>query len=62
MYFKGVLIRPLHYYNNGQLKFEGEYKNDKRWNGKSYDKKGNFAYEIKNGIKRKYKIKDNDFI
>ena len=28
-------------YYNGKLIFEGEYKYDKKWNGKGYDKNGN---------------------
>ena len=31
------------------ITFEGEYLNDKKWNGKAYDKKGKEIYEIKNG-------------
>ncbi len=27
------------YYLNRKLKFEGEYSNGKRWNGKGYDEK-----------------------
>ena len=37
------------YYYNNKLKFEGEYKNNKKWNGKGYDFKGNIKYEINNG-------------
>ena len=37
------------YYYNNKLKFEGEYKKNKKWNGKGYDFKGNIKYEIKNG-------------
>ena len=29
--------------------FEGEYLNDKRWNGKGYDPFNKLIYEIKNG-------------
>ena len=39
------------YYSNDKLKFEGEYLNDKIWNGKGYDKKGNIKYEFINGIR-----------
>ena len=35
------------YYVNGNLLFEGEYLNGKRWNGKGYNKDGEF--EIKDG-------------
>ena len=31
---------------NGNLKFEGEYKNDLKWNGKGSN---NLVYELKNG-------------
>ena len=31
------------------LQFEGEFMNDKKWNGKGYDAKGNKTYELKNG-------------
>ena len=37
------------YYFNGEIKFEGEYKNGKRWNGKGYNKKGELEFELKNG-------------
>ena len=46
------------YYNNGNLKFEGEYLNDKIWNGKGYDIIGDIIYEIKDG---KGYIKEYDF-
>jgi len=36
-------------YNKSYLKFEGEYLNDKFWNGKFYDNDGNFISEIKEG-------------
>ena len=29
--------------------FEGDYFNDKKWNGKGYDKNNNTIYEINNG-------------
>jgi len=37
------------YYNTGKLKFEGEYVNEKMWNGKKYKKNGEVKYEIKDG-------------
>ena len=37
------------YYDNSKLKFDGEYLNGKKWNGKGYDRKGNVIYELKNG-------------
>ena len=36
-------------YDNGIIKFKGEYLNNKRWNGKGYDYNGNEIYEIKYG-------------
>ena len=51
------------YYNNGKIiKFEGEYLNDKEWNGKGYNNKGETEYEIKNGIKIFWKKKKNGII
>ena len=29
---------------NGKLKFEGEYRNDKKWNGKRFDLESNIIY------------------
>ena len=37
------------FYQNGKLKFEGEYKNGIKWNGIGYDIKGNISFEIING-------------
>ena len=37
------------YYCGGNLKFEGEYINDKRWNGKYYNVLNNTYCELKNG-------------
>ena len=37
------------YYYNGNLKFEGEYLNGNRWNGKGYDINNKISYELKNG-------------
>ena len=37
------------YYDNKNLKFEGEYINGKIWNGKGYNKKGYIEFEIKDG-------------
>ena len=44
-------------YINNYIKFEGEFLNGKKWNGKGYDKKRNIIYELKNGngyIKKYY--------
>ena len=37
------------YYDNGKLKFEGEYLNGKKWNGKGFNINNEKVYEIKNG-------------
>ncbi len=31
------------------MRFEGKYKNDKKWNGKGYDSFCNTIYELKEG-------------
>ena len=36
-------------YSYGKLKFEGEYLNGKKWNGKGYNKKNEIIFELKNG-------------
>ena len=46
---------------HGQLVFEGEYLNGKRWNGKGYNF-GHLEYELKNGcgkVKEYYCYADN---
>ena len=49
-YFKGVRNgKGKEYYYNSKLKFEGEYLNGKKWNGKGYNYKGNMLFEIKDG-------------
>ena len=35
--------------NDRKLKFEGEYLQGKKWNGKGYNKNGNILYELKDG-------------
>ena len=37
------------YYYDGELRFEDEFKNGLRWNGKGYDAHNNIIYELKNG-------------
>ena len=37
------------YYKNSKIKFEGEYFNGKRWNGKLYNYNGNIEMNIKYG-------------
>ena len=46
------------YYYNGNLIFEGEYLNGRKWNGKGYDINNNLEYELKNGIG---KVKEYDY-
>ena len=35
---------------DGKLRFEGEYLNDKEWNGIRYDRNGNILYKLNNNI------------
>ena len=45
-------------YNAGLLIFEGEFKNDKRWNGNGYNPYHNIVYQLNNGkglVKEYYK-------
>ena len=37
------------YYDNNNLKYQGEYKEGKIWNGKGYDINGKLEFELKNG-------------
>ena len=37
------------YYNNGKLRFEGEYLYNKKWNGKGYEENVNVINELING-------------
>ena len=37
------------YYLNGEVSFEGEYLNKKKWNGKGYDENRNITFELTNG-------------
>ena len=36
-------------YEYNKLKFEGEFLNGKKWNGKGYDLENNVVYELKEG-------------
>ena len=36
--------------DDGNIKYEGEYINGVKFNGKGYDKKNNIIYEIKDGM------------
>ena len=53
--FEGEFIKGIKngkgkdYYRNGNIKFEGEYINGKRWSGKIYGIKNNVISELKNG-------------
>ena len=40
------------------MEFEGEYINNKKWNGKGFDENGNIRYELING---KDKVKEYDY-
>ena len=51
------------YYNTSKyksLKFEGEYLNNMRWNGKGYDTENNILYEIKDGKGIIKELNDNN--
>ena len=41
--------KEKNYYKNGNIKFEGEYLNNKKQNGKGYDLLNNIIYKLKNG-------------
>ena len=43
------MVKEKNEYELGKLKFEGEYLNGKKWDGKGYDDKENIIYELKNG-------------
>ena len=47
------------YYENGKILFEGESKENERWNGKVYDENGEIIDEIKEGksIKKRWREK-----
>ena len=55
IYFKGNYRdgirngKGTEYYINGNIEFDGEYLDGYRYNGKGYDQKNNFTYELKNG-------------
>ena len=64
MKFKGEYLKGKRngkgkeYFFNGKLLFEGEYSNNKKWNGKGYDENGNIIYELING---NGKVKEYDY-
>ena len=39
----------IEFYENGNLRFEGEYKKDIRWSGKGYDNEGKEVFNIMDG-------------
>ena len=41
------------------MEYEGEFRNDKKWDGKGYDENGNIIYELING---NGKVKEYDHI
>ena len=47
------------YYDNGKLKYEGEYLNGKRWNGKGYNMKGEVDFKIDEGNGKGKEYKNN---
>ena len=69
-YFNDVFFDKFgkEHYPNGTLKFEGEYLNGKKWNGKGFNINNEKVYEIKegNGLVKEYineivyKIKDGN--
>ena len=50
--------KAIEYFKGGKTRFEGEYLNNRKWNGKGYNANGEVIYEIKNG---KGDIKEFDF-
>ena len=49
-------------FRNKKLKFIGEYKEDKKWNGKGYDYFGNEVSEIKEGKGRVIEYQDDGVV
>ncbi len=43
------------YYFNGNIRFEGNYFSNKKWDGKGYNDKGKIIYKLENG---KGKVKE----
>ena len=41
--------KGIEYNYDSKIKFEGEYLNGEKWNGKGYDKNGKIIYELNNG-------------
>ena len=53
-----IIKKGKEYYYNEKLKYEGEYLNIYKWNGKLYDFNDNIEYNIQNG---KGRIKDYNY-
>ena len=49
------------YFWTGKLLFEGEYRDDLKWNGKGYDPDGKVAYELINGNGKVKEYNKNTF-
>ena len=59
-YSKAKINEKIKYCDlHGNIIFEGEYLNDKKWNGKGYDENGNIIYELKNGNGKVKEYDDN---
>ena len=58
IFLNGKINQFKIYYENGEIKFEGEYKNEKIWNSKEYDTNKNIIFQLKNG---KGYIKDYNY-
>ena len=48
-YINGIKIKGIEYYIIGTKKYEGDYKDGKRWNGVLYDRNMKHQYELKLG-------------
>ena len=53
------LVKGKEYYTNVYLKFEGEYINGKKWNGKGYNDEKQLIYELFNGYEKIKEYDDN---
>ena len=55
---KGKRKKGKEYYENGDIKFDGEYLAQKRWNGNGYT--NSHKYVLKNGKGYVYEFYEND--
>ena len=68
LYFEGEYLKGKRngkgkeYFYNGNLMFDGEYKDGNKWNGKGYDGLNNVVYELKNGNGRVKEYEDGELI